>query len=42
LDIKLPDVKRAVDEFCKAKNVTYKITKGTFRIPPSWYLIKEE
>ncbi len=34
-------VKEALDEFCKSKNLTYKITKGTRRIPPSWYMIKE-
>jgi len=40
-DFVLPDVKKAVDEFCSDKGLSYQTTSGTHRIPPSWYLIKE-
>jgi len=35
-------VKQAVDEFCKSKNIKISLTKGSFRIPASWYFIKGE
>jgi len=39
-ELSICEVKTAVDEFAASKNVKVYVTGGSYRIPPSWFIIK--